>query len=188
MLLRLDRFEIPAQYMLVFHHVGLFMLSLMLDTERKRRRCWIGKLLTLKATLGLMLLLISTLFLWSVLMLNLAKIKTDLPNSTLTTPWMGLMGPTYLQLAVLSIIGQIKQKLNKEVHHSVIKSKRFSTKYRSCESLTSKKQELEVLSKLQNLQFCSTSHSTCTQRTSYSTWNQMNKSVFLDKLQKWTIG
>ena len=93
MLLRLDRFEIPAQYMLVFHHVGLFMLSLMLDTERKRRRCWIGKLLTLKATLGLMLLLISTLFLWSVLMLNLAKIKAVLPNSTLTTPWMGLMAP-----------------------------------------------------------------------------------------------
>ena len=68
----------------------LLMLSLMLATERH--------VYADKATLRLMLLLISSLFLSSVLMLNFAKIKTVFTR--LHTPWMGLMGPIYLQLSL----------------------------------------------------------------------------------------
>ena len=67
----------------------LLMLSLMLATERH--------VYADKATLRLMLLLISSLFLSSVLMLNFAKIKTVFTK--LHMPWMGLMGPIYLQLS-----------------------------------------------------------------------------------------
>ena len=136
----------------------LLMLSLMLATERH--------VYADKATLRLMLLLISSLFLSSVLMLNFAKVKTVFTKFHMS--WIGLMGSIYLQLSFehWTFFAQFFACFD---HQSVIKSKRFSTKYRSCESLTSKKQELDVLSKLQNLQFSSTSHSTCTQRTLNST-------------------
>ena len=148
MLLRLDWFKIPAQYMLVFRCLCSCL-------------CWawclmlnVTSMLTLKLHWGwccCWYLHCSCRRSWCWI---LQRLRLFLPNS-ICHGWVW-WAPFICSLVwALDLFCSVFCLIWPSVRYQ--KQKIFNKKNRSCESLTSKKQELDVLSKLQNLQLSSTS-------------------------------